>query len=74
MGRSRQDGRKPAELVAVVDLGSTAVRLLLARITPSAGYRVLVQERVPTRLGGGAPGTLPRSRGPCWLVIRPGLP
>lgn len=60
MGRSRRDRRKPAELVAVVDLGSTAVRLLLARITPSVGYRVLVQERVPTRLGGGAPGTLPR--------------
>jgi exopolyphosphatase/guanosine-5'-triphosphate,3'-diphosphate pyrophosphatase len=48
------------ELVAVVDLGSTAVRLLLARIVPNAGFRVLVQERVPTRLGGGAPGTLPR--------------
>jgi exopolyphosphatase/guanosine-5'-triphosphate,3'-diphosphate pyrophosphatase len=48
------------ELVAVVDLGSTAVRLLLARIVPGAGYRVLVEERVPTRLGGGAPGRLPR--------------
>lgn len=50
-----------AELVAIVDLGSTAVRLLLARIVPGARYRVLVQERVPTRLGGGAPGTLPRA-------------
>ena len=49
-----------AELVAVVDLGSTAVRFLLARITPDLGYRVLVQERVPTRLGGGPPGSLPR--------------
>jgi exopolyphosphatase / guanosine-5'-triphosphate,3'-diphosphate pyrophosphatase len=49
-----------AELVAVVDLGSTAVRLLLARVTPETGYRVLVEERVPTRLGGGASGTLPR--------------
>jgi exopolyphosphatase/guanosine-5'-triphosphate,3'-diphosphate pyrophosphatase len=47
-----------AELVAVVDLGSTAVRLLLARIVPGARYRVLVQERVATRLGGGAPATL----------------
>ena len=46
--------------MAVVDLGSTAVRFLLARITPDSGYRVLVEERVPTRLGGGAPGTLPR--------------
>ena len=48
------------ELVAVVDLGSTAVRFLLARSTPHVGYRVLVQERVPTRLGGGPPGSLPR--------------
>jgi exopolyphosphatase/guanosine-5'-triphosphate,3'-diphosphate pyrophosphatase len=47
------------ELVAVVDLGSTAVRLLIARIVPNHGSRVLVQERVATRLGGGAPGTLP---------------
>jgi exopolyphosphatase/guanosine-5'-triphosphate,3'-diphosphate pyrophosphatase len=50
-----------SELVAVVDLGSTAVRLLLARIVPKHGSRVLVQERVATRLGGGAPGTLPRA-------------
>jgi exopolyphosphatase/guanosine-5'-triphosphate,3'-diphosphate pyrophosphatase len=48
------------ELVAVVDLGSTAVRLLLARIVPGAGYRVLAEDRVPTRLGGGTPGRLPR--------------
>jgi exopolyphosphatase/guanosine-5'-triphosphate,3'-diphosphate pyrophosphatase len=49
-----------AELVAVVDLGSTAVRFLLAKIVPNSGYRVLVEERVPTRLGGGPPGILPR--------------
>src|SRR5438876_8666793 len=49
-----------AELVGVVDLGSTAVRLMVARVTPHTGYRVLAEERVPTRLGGGAPGTLPR--------------
>ena len=49
-----------SELLAVVDLGSTAVRLLLARIKPRVGYRVLVEERVPSRLGGGAPGTVPR--------------
>lgn len=46
--------------LAVLDLGSTAVRFLLARLRPGSGYRVLAQERVPTRLGGGAPGTLPR--------------
>jgi len=49
-----------AELVAVVDLGSTAVRFLLARIVQNSGYKVLVEERVPTRLGGGLPGILPR--------------
>jgi exopolyphosphatase/guanosine-5'-triphosphate,3'-diphosphate pyrophosphatase len=49
-----------AELVAVVDLGSTAVRMLLARVTADTGYRVLAEERVPTRLGGGTPGALPR--------------
>jgi len=48
------------ELIAVVDLGSTAVRLVLAHVTPDTGYRVLVEERVPTRLGGGASGTLSR--------------
>src|SRR3989454_12141556 len=57
LGRS---GAEAAELVGVVDLGSTAVRLLVARVTPATGYRVLAEERVPTRLGGGAPGTLPR--------------
>ena len=56
----RTSGAEPAELVAVVDLGSTAVRLLVARVIPDTGYRVLAEERVPTRLGGGAPGTLPR--------------
>jgi exopolyphosphatase / guanosine-5'-triphosphate,3'-diphosphate pyrophosphatase len=49
------------ELVAVVDLGSTAVRILLARLTPAARFHIVAQERVPTRLGGGAPGTLPRA-------------
>jgi len=50
-----------SDLVAVVDLGSTAVRFLLAEVRPDSGYRVVAQERVPTRLGGGAPGTLPRA-------------
>jgi exopolyphosphatase / guanosine-5'-triphosphate,3'-diphosphate pyrophosphatase len=59
MGRSRQDARRMQELVAVVDLGSTAVRILLARLTPAARFRIVAQERVATRLGGGSPGTLP---------------
>jgi exopolyphosphatase/guanosine-5'-triphosphate,3'-diphosphate pyrophosphatase len=49
-----------SDLVAIVDLGSNAVRLLLAQIRPRTGFRVLAQERVPTRLGSGTPGTLPR--------------
>ncbi len=56
----RSGGADSPELVAIVDLGSMAVRLLLARIVPNVGYHVLVQERMPTRLGAGAPGTLPR--------------
>jgi len=47
------------ELVAVVDLGSAAVRFLLAEIVRNSSYRVLVEERVPTRLGGGPLGMLP---------------
>jgi exopolyphosphatase/guanosine-5'-triphosphate,3'-diphosphate pyrophosphatase len=49
------------ELVAVVDLGSTAVRFLLAEVRPDTGFRIVAQERVPTRLGSGPPGTLPRA-------------
>ena len=60
MGRKR-NGRRRGELVAIVDLGSNAVRLLRAKVKPEKGYRVLTEERVPTRLGGGAPGVLPRA-------------
>ena len=42
----------------MIDLGSTAARFLVARVVPDVGYRVLYQERVPTRLGDGPPGTL----------------
>jgi exopolyphosphatase/pppGpp-phosphohydrolase len=55
----RTNGRPRTDLVAIVDLGSAAVRFIIARIRPSARYDVVVEERVPTRLGGGAPGTLP---------------
>ena len=48
-----------AELVALLDFGSNAVRFVLARVKPGAGFRVLRQERSQTRLGGGRPGTLP---------------
>ena len=46
--------------MAIVDLGSNAVRLLLAKVKPDKGYRVLAEERVPTRLGAGVPGVLPK--------------
>src|SRR5919108_1214255 len=61
MGRQRGDPGRKGELVAVVDLGSNAVRFLLAKVAPNTGYRVLVEERARTRLGAGAPGTLPRA-------------
>jgi len=56
----RSNGRPRTDLLAIVDLGSAAVRIIIARIRPSGRYRILVEDRVPTRLGGGAPGTLPR--------------
>jgi exopolyphosphatase/guanosine-5'-triphosphate,3'-diphosphate pyrophosphatase len=48
-----------AELVALMDFGSNAVRFVLARVKPHVGFRVLHQERSQTRLGAGRPGTLP---------------
>src|SRR5262249_5547081 len=59
-----------AEIVAVVDLGSTAVRFLLAKIIPESGYRVLVEERVPTRLGSGRPGVPGRAAIDAMLKAR----
>jgi exopolyphosphatase/guanosine-5'-triphosphate,3'-diphosphate pyrophosphatase len=46
--------------IALVELGSNAVRLILARIRPRDRFDVLREERVQTRLGAGRPGTLPR--------------
>jgi exopolyphosphatase/pppGpp-phosphohydrolase len=34
-----------AELVALLELGSNAVRFVLARVKPGVGFRVLRQER-----------------------------
>jgi exopolyphosphatase/guanosine-5'-triphosphate,3'-diphosphate pyrophosphatase len=50
-----------AELLALIDIGSNAVRCLLASITPRVGFRVLYKERVQTRLGGGFSGSLPQA-------------
>lgn len=49
-----------AERLAVLDLGSNAVRLVLARVTPGVEFRVLHQERVQTRLAANRRGLLPR--------------
>ena len=67
--------------MAVVDLGSTAVRFLLARINPNSGCRLLVQEREPTlsalvaRLLGAAHGErLAFKKGGAALVDLPDGP
>jgi len=49
-----------SEFIALVDLGSNAVRCVLARIVSGVGFEVLREERVQTRLGSGPSGTLPR--------------
>src|SRR5215475_9175526 len=45
-------------LTALVDLGSNSVRLMLVRIEPDVGYRVLRDERAQTRLGDGSDAAL----------------
>lgn len=47
------------EFVALIELGSNAVRCLLAAITPGSGFEVVLEEREQTRLGSGPPGELP---------------
>ena len=42
-----------SELLAVVDIGSNAVRFFLARLTPGRDYRILREQRVQTRLANG---------------------
>jgi len=48
-----------AERLAVLDLGSNAVRLVLASVTPGVEFRVLRQKRVQTRLAAHRRGLLP---------------
>ncbi|HSD51476.1 MAG TPA: hypothetical protein VLG48_08710 [Candidatus Methylomirabilis sp.] len=44
--------------VVLMDLGSNAVRCVLAEITPGSGYRILRKARTQTRLGSGLNGHL----------------
>jgi exopolyphosphatase / guanosine-5'-triphosphate,3'-diphosphate pyrophosphatase len=48
------------ETVALLDLGSNAARFVLARFDVGGGFRVVVEERVATKLGSGVRGLLPR--------------
>lgn len=48
----------PSEMLALIDIGSNAVRCLLVKLTPGDGFEILRQERAQTRLGGGCPGVL----------------
>jgi exopolyphosphatase/guanosine-5'-triphosphate,3'-diphosphate pyrophosphatase len=47
-----------AEMIALIELGSNAVRCILAALTPRVGFQVLHEAREQTRLGG-QPETLP---------------
>jgi exopolyphosphatase/guanosine-5'-triphosphate,3'-diphosphate pyrophosphatase len=49
------------ERVALVDLGSNAVRFALAHVIPGRSFRVVQEARAQTRLAGGRYGTLSRS-------------
>jgi exopolyphosphatase/guanosine-5'-triphosphate,3'-diphosphate pyrophosphatase len=52
--------KRPSELIALLDLGSNAVRMSLVKIRPGRGFTILEEERVQTRLAGGRHGPLPK--------------
>jgi exopolyphosphatase / guanosine-5'-triphosphate,3'-diphosphate pyrophosphatase len=47
---SSGDASPAAERIAAIDVGSNSVRLVVAEVLPSGGYRVLDEERENTRL------------------------
>ena len=48
-----------SEYFALVEIGSNAVRCLIASILPGVGFQVLQEKRTQTRLSAGRPGILP---------------
>ncbi|MEM6331682.1 MAG: Ppx/GppA family phosphatase, partial [Planctomycetota bacterium] len=42
----------PPERIAAIDIGSNSIRLVVAQVDPSGGYRVIDEERENTRLAG----------------------
>jgi len=59
-----------SERLAVLDVGSNAVRFVLARVTPGVEFRVLRHERVQTWLAGSRP-SLKRISAPSTSIARP---
>ena len=53
--------KRPAELIALLDLGSNAVRMSLVKIRPGRGFTILEDARVQTRLAAGRQGSLPEA-------------
>jgi exopolyphosphatase/guanosine-5'-triphosphate,3'-diphosphate pyrophosphatase len=51
--------KRPSELIALLDLGSNAVRMSLVKIRPGRGFTILEEGRVQTRLAGGRDRRLP---------------
>ena len=48
--RSPAAGDKSSLRLAAIDVGSNSIRLVVAEVLPSGGYRVLDEERENTRL------------------------
>ncbi|MGE0825329.1 MAG: Ppx/GppA phosphatase family protein [Candidatus Binatia bacterium] len=51
-------GSLVSELITLVEVGSNAVRCIVASVVPGVGFQLIEEERVQTRLGGGRPGIL----------------
>jgi exopolyphosphatase/guanosine-5'-triphosphate,3'-diphosphate pyrophosphatase len=62
VARNRRNGAaQQSEFIALIELGSNAVRLLLVSLLSEVGFRVIREERIQTRLGGSHSGDLLQS-------------